>query len=219
MTLTRRELQEVADELEAACDVQEHAAYRARYNVAPTDTHPVLRLVQGERRLSPARWGLPPPPRRRAPLINVRTETLRPLLAGRAPGGFLATLEAPLREGRCVVPADGFFEWKEGAPIWFHRADGRLLLFAGLYLDGAFTVLTTTPNALVAEVHDRMPAILSPDEAEAWLLAPAERLLHPAGDGVLAARPVSSRVNSVRHDDPACLEAPAAPAPAQLSLL
>lgn len=215
MTLTRRELQEVADELEAACDAHDHAAYRARYNVAPTDVHPVLRLAQGQRRLSPARWGFPPPPGRRATLMNVRAETLRPLLAGRPAGGFLRTLEGPLREGRCLVPADGFFEWKAGAPIWFHRPDGRLLLFAGLYLDGAFTILTTTPNALVAEVHDRMPVILSPDEAEAWLLAPAERLLHPAPDGVLAARPVSSRVSSVRHDDPSCLDPPVA---AQLSL-
>jgi putative SOS response-associated peptidase YedK len=210
MTLTRRELVEIAEELAAAFDDETAAAYRPRYNVAPTDQHPVLRLVAGARRLEPARWGLPPTGNRRAPLINVRAETAR------------FSRKKTFVDGRCVVPADGFFEWKRSPdgsrPNWYHRPDGRLLLFAGLWEAGCFSVLTTAPNALVAEVHDRMPAILSPEEANAWLLAPSDKLLHPAPDGMLTARAVSDRVNSVRHDDPACLE-PAAGAPVQLSLV
>jgi putative SOS response-associated peptidase YedK len=169
----------------------------------------VLRLVAGARRLEPARWGLPPAGKRRGPLINVRAETAR------------FSRPQALVDGRCVVPTDGFYEWKRSSegtlPNWYHRADGRLLLLAGLWETGRFTVLTTAPNTLVAEVHDRMPAILSPDDAEAWLLGPSQRLLRPAPDGVLSARPVGSRVNSVRNDDPACLDPPAAPV--QLSLV
>jgi putative SOS response-associated peptidase YedK len=226
MTLTRRDLAEVAAEIGdalgaeigtelggapgATFDAVASAAYRPRYNVAPTDPHPVLRLAAGARRLEMARWGFPPEGKRRAPLINVRSETAR------------FSRKETMANGRCVVPADGFYEWKRGAepptPLWFHRPDGRLLLFAGLWEAGCFSVLTTTPNGLVAETHDRMPAILSPDEAAAWLLAPAGKLLHPAPDGVLTARVVSSRVNSVRHDDPACLD-PGPTLPAQLSLL
>jgi putative SOS response-associated peptidase YedK len=213
MTLTRRELHELADELEAVGDAELAAAYRPRYNVAPTDPHPILRLVGGARRLTPARWGLPARPaaggKRRGPLINVRSETVE------------FSRKELLADGRCVVPADGFYEWKRGPggsePIWFHRPDGRLLLLAGLWEGEAFTVLTTTPNTLVAEVHDRMPVVLSPDDAEAWLLAPAQKLLRPAPEGALAARPVSGRVNSVRNDDPACLDPPGPPA--QLSLV
>ena len=82
---------------------------------------------------------------------------------------------------------------------------------AGLWQEGApgqpprFLVLTTTPNALVAPIHDRMPAVLSREEAGAWLAQPGPELLHPAPDDALEATPVSPRVNSVKNDDPACL--------------
>lgn len=208
MTLTRRELIELADELEATCDAAFAAAYRPRYNVAPTDQHPVLRLVDGVRRLEPARWGLKSTGKSKAPLINARVETVRSRPA----------FKFAYRDGRCVVPADGFFEWNAaGQPLWFHRGDGQLLLLAGLWEGGAFTVLTTTPNSLVATTHDRMPAILSRDEAAAWLASPSLDLVHPAPDGLLQAVTVSTRVNSVRHDDPDCL-APAQTMPSQLSL-
>src|SRR4051812_34140939 len=136
MTLTRRELQEIADELGAAFAPETAAAHHPRYNVAPTDPHPVLRLVGGGRRLETARWGFPsrlPSGKRRAPLINVRSETVR------------FSRPVALVDGRCVVPADGFYEWKRSTrqPIWFHRPDGGLLLLAGLWEGGCFTVLTT----------------------------------------------------------------------------
>jgi putative SOS response-associated peptidase YedK len=212
MTLTRRELAEIADELEAAFDQQATAGYRPRYNVAPTDVHPVLRAEGGRRWLELARWGFAPTVEGRGPLFNARAES--------AP--FKDAFRAAYVGGRCVVPADGFYEWKntpEGRqPLWFHRSDGKLLLLAGLWDGGRFTVLTTAPNALVREVHDRMPAVLTPEEATAWLADPSRKLLHPAADGLLEARPVSTRVNSVRNDDPDCL-APARSGPRQLSLV
>lgn len=247
MTLTRRELVEIADELGALFEVSgtlggppnppatelrrassppphaiqpETTVWRARYNVAPTDAHPVLRADGGRRRLELARWGVVGGPRQQL-LINARSESAR---------GRPAFREALARR-RCVIPADGFFEWKKDGerrqPLWFHRPDGKLLLFAGLWepapADGdgrpRFVVLTTAPNALVRDVHDRMPAILTLDEALAWLAAPSLELLRPAPEGLLAARPVSSRVNSVRNDDPACLDPPPpVPAASQLAL-
>jgi putative SOS response-associated peptidase YedK len=212
MTLSKRELMEIADELAAVYDADAAAAYRPRFNIAPTDAHVILRTPEGQRRLEPARWGLPATVSGRPPHFNARAES----------AAFKDAFRAAYVGGRCVVPADGFYEWQktpEGRQaFWIHRTDGKLLLMAGLWDAGRFAVLTTTPNQLVGEIHDRMPAILTEAEAAAWLAAPSQKLLHPAADGVLAARPVSDRVNSVRHDDPACL-APAGPAPRQLTLL
>jgi putative SOS response-associated peptidase YedK len=223
MSLTRRELTELADELGSIFDptAAPSVVWRPRYNVAPTDPHPVMR-ADGGRKVAMGHWGFRGGPKQ-ALLINARSETIRARPAFR---------DAFARR-RCVVPADGFYEWRktEGAaggaarrPLWFHRPDGQLLLFAGLWEPPApilteadaqargrglprFVVLTTTPNALLAEVHDRMPAIFTTlEEAAAWLAAPSLELLRPAPEGFLAARPVSARVNSVRNDDPACLE-------------
>jgi putative SOS response-associated peptidase YedK len=204
MTLSRRELAEIADELDAVFDAGDAARYRPRYNVAPTDAHPLLRLEgHGVRRLELGRWGFV---REGRPLlINARAETAR----------FRDAFRTAFAHERCVVPADGFYEWssadREGRPFWLHRTDGKLLLFAGLYeeLPGAaerrFTVLTTAPNTAVARVHDRMPAVLAPDEAALWLAEGPTRLLRPAPDDLLELTPVSRRVSSVKNDDPACI--------------
>jgi putative SOS response-associated peptidase YedK len=168
-----------------------------RYNIAPTDSHPVARVVGGQRRLTRARWGLPG---RDKQLINARGETLaerprfRDLLNG----------------GRCVVPADGFFEWQEGQPWWYSAPDGGPLFFAGLWEDGPdaprFLIVTTAANDVVAPVHDRMPALLTPACIGEWLKRPALELLVPAPESALVARPVSSRVSSVANDDASLLE-------------
>jgi putative SOS response-associated peptidase YedK len=212
MTLSRRELAELADELDALPVEGAAAAYRPRYNVAPTDVHPIVRLYGGRRRLEPAGWGFVRGPGR-PPLFNARAET--------------APIKDSFRDafvnGRCVVPADGFYEWtgagEDRRPFWLHRADGKLLLFAGLCEPAAphggrsFTVLTTEPNALVARLHDRMPVILAPADVDTWLRHGAPALLRPAPEDTLVATPVSTRVNSVRNDDPACLDAPPASEP------
>jgi putative SOS response-associated peptidase YedK len=212
MTLSKRELAEIADELAAILDVEAAAIHRPRYNIAPGDPHPVVRLVNGRRRLELARWGLPPTGPGRPLLFNARADTAPTKEAFRA----------AFQGGRCLVPADGFYEWRKTAdgrqPVWIHRADGKLLVMAGLWEAGRFAVLTTEPNDLLRPIHDRMPALLGEQEAAAWLAAPTQRVLHPAPEGVLAARPVSDRVNSVRNDDPDCL-APALTGPRQLSLV
>ena len=124
-----------------------------------------------------------------------------------------------------MVPASGFFEWKRGeesGPHWF-TSSAELLLMAGLYREGpdglCFVVLTTAANETMRPIHDRMPVLLSPDGAQAWLDRPDQDLLRPAPDGYLNSRRVSRKVNSVGFDGPECLE-PAAEegGPAQLRL-
>lgn len=197
-SLTTPDWETIRAILDAVPDDEEAAAWRPRYNVAPTQLHPILRLVGGERRLQRAGWGLGPVENRA--VINARIETVaeRPMW------------QDALAARRCVVPVDGFFEWQENQPYWYHRPDGGLLLLAGLWEDGPerprFVVVTTAPNALVALAHDRMPAILPPDGVAEWLARPAVELCRPAPADALAATPVSTRVNSPANDDARLLE-------------
>ncbi|HET8628450.1 MAG TPA: SOS response-associated peptidase [Thermomicrobiales bacterium] len=193
-----------------------------RYNVAPTQAvAAVLEPAAGERVVDALRWGLEP---RRGggkamTIFNARAETLleRPMFRRLLPSR------------RCLVPADGFFEWERvgGTKVpWLYRvADGAPFAFAGLYdrwtgPDGAevvaCTVLTTAPNELVAPVHNRMPVIL-PREVEAEWLDPGltdPRSLLPILQSFPAARmeryAVSTAVNSSRVDDPALIRPVAA---------
>src|SRR5262249_16441106 len=152
---------------------------------------------QNRRRvLVPARWGFSSS--RARLIVNARSET--------APEKF----SSAFAERRCVMPVDGFYEWtgykKQRHPVWYHARNKGLLLLAALYetrADGTtgFTVLTTTPNRLTAQVHDRMPAIIAPTSVATWLSAPSPQLLQPAPEEVLVAEEVSSRANSVSHDD------------------
>jgi putative SOS response-associated peptidase YedK len=201
MTLTVPDLNEVAEELEARLDPQDAALYRPRFNAAPTDQHWMVRLASGARLLLPARWGFAGST---GLLINARAESADALPAFR---------EA-FRSGRVVVPADGFFEWTgpsdDRRPIWFRPRAGGLLYLAGLEELGPdgkprFVVLTTEAAGPVAEIHDRMPALLRREEIGTWLARPDPGLLVPRSD-LLAGTEVTSRVNSVANDDPACIE-------------
>jgi putative SOS response-associated peptidase YedK len=217
-TLTYKDHERLEAELGVPAGQIDAKAYKPRYNIAPTDPHWIVRMRYEARQALPARWGLvnswATDRKQAASKINARAETI-----ARA---------APFRDAfekrRCVVPADGFFDWigsKEARrPIWFHRPDGRLLLFAGLYeswqpepgtWERTFTIVTTSPNAVVAPVHDRMPVILAEDAVDRWL-DPAEtdtallqELLVPAPDGLFIATPVSPLANSVKNDEPAVL--------------
>lgn len=206
-----------------------------RYNVCPGQDVPVVRVRRGEekRSLDLLRWGLVPwfakEPGPAARMINARAET-----AATSPA-----FRDALRERRCLVPADGFYEWQaQGGPrgpkqaFWLHRPDGKPFAFAGLWerwkgKDGtrieSCTILTTAPNELVRPIHDRMPVILPPDAFDLWLdrdVHDVERLrplLAPLPASELVATPVSSWVNDPRHDDPQCI-VEVKPVPRQLTL-
>lgn len=187
------------------------------FNVAPTQEAPVV--VDGPRRFEVMRWGLIPIWAKDARIgrrtINARAETLADKPAFRA----------AFRARRCLVPADGFYEWtgprSHRQPLNIHRADGHPLALAGLWESHAefgptFTIITTAPNAYVAAFHHRMPAILEPGDWNAWLAAededPAWRaaLLRPAAEHVLTSYPVSSAVNSVANNGPGLIHHAAA---------
>lgn len=190
----------------------------ARYNIAPTQLAAVARLdPRGERELSSLRWGLVPSwatdTSRAARLINARSETVAHKPSYRDAYGAR----------RCLVPADGFYEWRRAGrsrfPIHFQLEGGRPFAFAGLWerwrssTDGAaletFTVLTTQANALVGQVHDRMPVILTDGAMDRWMSPSAtphelEALLRPFPVSEMESWEVSIRVNAVANDDPLC---------------
>lgn len=232
-TITEENQDEIARVFGIPVDQLVEWSYTPRYNVAPMQPYWIVTADQEARRLQPATWGLvnwyETNRREGAKRINARADSL----ASRRPyrEAFAAT--------RCVVPADGFFEWiaegKQRFPTWFHRPDQQVFGFAGLFTSArllgeaepttTFTIITTSPNDVVAQVHDRMPAILTDDAAiDEWLYPKQtagrlQALLRPAPDTFLTATSVSTRVNSVAHDDRACLEeVPQRPGQGALSL-
>jgi len=227
-TLTNEDFEGIAAELDAEYAAEDAALYRPRYNIAPSDLHWIVESGADRRVLRPAVWGYRASGGR--PLINVRGEQVG---SGR---GFRDAFQGR----RCLVVTDGFFEWDASkAPFWFHRADKKLVLLAGLFQPPAseagapsgppqpprprFTILTTQPNRVVAPVHDRMPVIVPPAAIDEWLTAApaaAASLIRSAPDDTLIATPVSKRVGSVKNDDPAVLAPPdpEPPKPTQRSL-
>ena len=208
--------EELAAELGVTPDPVIAEAFRPRYNIAPTDGNLVLRAGEGGMELLPARFGLvnfwAKDLSHAARQINARAETVREKPAFR---------EAFARR-RCVVPADGFYEWRrEGrakTPFWFHPSEDKILRFAGIYetwrdaVTGAevrtFAILTTAANDVVGLVHDRMPALLTREDTRVWLTGSSDQafsLLAPAPSGSLAAQRASSRVGNVKNDDPGLL--------------
>lgn len=194
----------------------DEVAWEPRYNVAPGQD--VLVLPQ-DGRARFLRWGLvpswAPDPSVGSRMINARAETVRERPAFRS----------AFRRRRCLVPVDGFYEWRGEAghrqPYHVALEGGHLFALAGLWerwspREGealeTFTVLTTEANDSVRPLHDRMPAILPARAREAWLDpgTPPEALQallvpYPAG---LVVRPVSRYVNSAWHEGPECLAAP-----------
>jgi putative SOS response-associated peptidase YedK len=193
-----------------------------RYNIAPTQSVVVVRRTPdaAQRELVFLRWGLVPCWAADRTignrLVNARAETVADKPAFRA----------AFRERRCLVAADGFYEWQpqgkgKKQPFLFRLRDHSPFAFAGLWErwrspDGTpletCTLLTTEANAVVRPVHERMPVLLTPESFEQWLdptprgVAELQRLLQPVPAEKLIAQPVSSRVNNPRYDDPACLE-------------
>ncbi len=198
------------------------------WNMAPTMQALVVRhhRPSGERRLDLLRWGLLPhftadPKAARRP-INARAETVR----------VLPLFRGAFAQRRCLVPATAFYEWRAVAdgkqPFAVARVDGAQMALAGLWeswtapegeVVRSFTIVTTTANAEMSALHERMPVILERDAWAPWLEADADAaaaLMRPAPDGTLRCWTVSRRVNSVRNDGPELLSPhePADPEPA-----
>ena len=199
----------------------EQPNFPARYNVAPTQPIPVVRLVDGRRSFALLRWGLIPSwvkdPRGFSLLINARAESV---------------LEKPafrnaMRRRRCLIPADGFYEWKrDGERKRPHVARPKgLVAFAGLWepwmgpngeeLDTA-CIVTTAANRTLRPLHDRMPAVIPPEAFDLWLdcanveAETAAALLMPAPDDLFEAYEISTAVNRAANDSPELIE-PVAP--------
>lgn len=224
-TLTRQKL--LVEELEATLDpdVERNQWWKPRFNVAPTQDAPVVTLRDGVRVIEMMRWGLVPfwagKEGARPPLmINARVETVQ----------TKPMFRDALQRRRCLVPADGFFEWrKEGKkklPMWMHPAQARVAAFAGLWARArtdagdvhSFAIVTGPANDLVAPIHDRMPIVLDRSAWAAWLdpSLPADGAFDllgvpPVEDWV--AEPVSTWVNVADHDDEQCIAPMSAPPP------
>ena len=195
-----------------------------RYNIAPTQLAPVIVQRDGGNEMCLMKWGLIPFWAKDAAIgsrmINARAESIAEKPAFRT----------SFKRRRCLVPADGFFEWKKvpgtsrKQPFRLALKSGEPFVMAGLWdrwKDSSqghdeevesFTIITTEPNSVASEIHNRMPAILKPDDAPTWLdkeMEDASKLLsllapYPGGDMKIYA--VDARVNSPKSDDPQCIE-------------
>ncbi len=192
----------------------EQPNFPPRYNIAPTQPVPVVRLNQGTRQFILMRWGFIPgwvKDARDFPLvINIRGES-----AGEKP-----SFRAALTRRRCLMPADAFYEWrrdgKQSQPYLFRRPDRGLFAFAALWetwhsQDGSeidtAAMITGPANGLMAAIHHRCPVILEPEHYDAWLDPAATAsdiagLMRPPRDELLEMVAVSQLVNKVGNDGP-----------------
>jgi len=206
--------------LEVQFEAEAQALLQPRYNIAPTTPVPVVRNGAGGRIIVLHVWGLIPSwakePGMGARMANARAETV----------ADKPSFRAPFKRNRCLIPADAFYEWRAGTPKQpFAIRDARgpevggLLAFAGLWdrwegpqgsVDSC-TIITTSANAAMAPVHDRMPVILAREDYGRWLDPRTGKddllaLLRPCPDAWLTLTPVGPRVGNVRNDDAGLLE-------------
>ncbi|MFG0216455.1 SOS response-associated peptidase [Brevibacillus porteri] len=190
-----------------------------RYNIAPGQLIPAIISDQGKRRIGQLKWGLVPAwaqdEKSGYKMINARSETLTEKPA------FRRLFERK----RCIIPADGFFEWmklgKAKQPMRIMMKSGELFAFAGLFDTWASpigdklhtcTIITTKPNDVVADIHDRMPVILRQEDEGIWLDREKfdsdllQSLLVPYDSDMMRAYPVSTMVGSPKNDLPQCIQ-------------
>jgi putative SOS response-associated peptidase YedK len=219
MVLTRS-----AAEIAEAFELETTLELAPRYNIAPTQPIAAVRVQQAGRELTMLHWGLIPSWAREKAIgnrmINARSET-----AAEKPA-----FRAAMRQRRCIVPADGFYEWQGAGgksstpkvPHLFRRPGGAPLAIAGLYEEWtdrrsgevveSCSLLTTEANATVRPVHHRMPVLLERRDFSLWLdpeVTDTDRvqsLLVPCAPDRLEAIVVSSHVNDPRNEDPGCIE-------------
>jgi putative SOS response-associated peptidase YedK len=197
----------------------DHAAagVRRKLQRRATQLAPVVRELEGERRLDLLRWGL-------VPFWGKDQKIGNSLINARADTASKPAFRTAFKSRRCLVPASGFDEWKQlqgekrKQPHDSERADEEPMFFAGLWEKwdkggepvDSYTILTTESNTLMASIHNRMPVILEPEDFSAWLSreTPAERLgalLRPLPAELMMARPVSTLVNNPRNNLPECV--------------
>lgn len=185
------------------------------FNVAPTQKVSAIVSQDAGRYPGSFRWGLIPSWSKELPafnMINVRSETITEK----------PTFRSGLQRRRCLIPANGFYEWRQGdkQPFFIHPSEGDLLFMAGIYdawagPDGSYVpslaIITTSANDLMSPIHQRMPVILDGDDRLLWLdhsqtdALDFVPLLQPAPEGVLELYPVSRFVNKVGNNSEECL--------------
>ena len=193
---------------------EEFSETKPHYNIAPSQYIPIIRDDHGKESLTVMKWGLIPGWTKEAKPklapINAKAETV-------ATSGMFRQAFA---KRRCLVPADGFYEWRGAKPpkqpYFIHMKDDSPFAFAGLWerwtppeSDQAidtFTIITTEPNALMKEIHNRMPVILDAAEFDRWLFKGDRELLRPFPAERMEAYKVSTAVNKPSHDSPDCIE-------------
>ena len=204
---------------EAFAGVESPAGLGPRYNIVPSQAVAVI-ANNNPHQIEFFQWGLIPAwakdPAIGNRMINARAETL----------AEKPSFKTAYQRRRCLVLADGFYEWrkesdKSKTPLYIRLKSGQPFAFAGLWEAWqpagdppilSCTIITTTPNELMAEIHNRMPVILSPEAYDVWL-DPAEQspnqlngLLGPYPAELMTAYPVSKLVNNPKNDAPACIE-------------
>jgi putative SOS response-associated peptidase YedK len=203
--------------------------FTERYNIAPTQKVPVVLNLAGQRAMEPFQWGLIPSwvtdLKKTKPLINARCETL----------AQKPSFKAALSKRRCLVPADGFYEWKKSGaikrPMFIHQVDNAIFSFAGIWEEWCpseadadtafdaeteplrtFSIITSKANDTMAPVHDRMPVILSREDEARWLDTDITDptlllpMLQPCANELITMHEVSPLVNSVRTDNAELIE-------------
>lgn len=203
-----------AEEIKARFNVDVPDVYKPRYNAAPTQILPVITNEHPEG-LSFFHWGLIPSWSKNKSvsqkLINARMETLQEK----------ATFKYALQKRRCLIPADGFYEWKASGkktkiPYRIQLTNSELFSFAGLWEEyeddngenvHTFTIITTAANTTLSKIHDRMPVIMTQENEKIWLDDKASnddhmKILLPYDADKMVMHPVSPKVNNVNNDNP-----------------
>ena len=210
------------EEIEERFDVEPVEEYLApRYNIAPSQIIPVIRQSLSDdnlREMAGCKWGLIPfwskDPKIGNKMINAKAETI----------AEKPSFRQAFAKRRCLIPADGFYEWQKrgkspSQPFYVRRRDGGLFAFAGLWEawrtpEGetleTCTIITVEPNELLSKIHNRMAAILKPEDEAVWIdpkskVDELSLLLRPYDSDDLEAIPVSRAVNSPAHDSPECI--------------
>ncbi len=213
----RYSLSKSKEELEERFQAEMLSDINPRYNIAPTQLVPIV-TAQSPKGFSYFYWGTTPEFGKNRPvaqkLINAKAETIHEKIS----------LKTAFRQRRCIIPADGFYEWKRlgkktSVPYRFTLREGELFSFAGIWeeyesangeIQHTFLILTTTPNEIVSEIHDRMPVILDRNSEKKWLNSYTEEddllaLLTPYPADSMLGFTVSPLVNSVQNDSPAVI--------------